>query len=212
MQTRYKATTKSFCQQQCCATAVARVVKRKTRFQFVTTNQTKMQYNQQPAGAPGYPHQMPPPSYEQVVHVQAPVRVVHHTTAPPPVVIIQRGFFFLNVTEMWLTLAMTCRSSCIAGGSGSHLHHLPALPCPETDPRGVLAQRENSLHGRHSLHRWVRFADSHQPRATILSNLWWKITNSLWCCACLPYCATSCMNANHFCGNCNKFVGVYNSD
>lgn len=93
MQTRYKATTKSFCQQQCCATAVARVVKRKTRFQFVTTNQTKMQYNQQPAGAPGYPQQMPPPSYEQVVHVQAPVRVVHHTTAPPPVVIIQRGFF-----------------------------------------------------------------------------------------------------------------------
>ncbi|SPP72855.1 Hypothetical predicted protein [Drosophila guanche] len=34
----------------------------------------------------------------------------------------------------------------------------------------------------------------------------------LWCFACLPYCATSCMNANHFCGNCNKFVGVYNSD
>lgn len=52
MPTRYKATAKSFCQQQCCATAIARVVKRKTRFQFVTTNQTKMQYNQQPAGAP----------------------------------------------------------------------------------------------------------------------------------------------------------------
>ncbi|KAM8711255.1 hypothetical protein ACLKA7_000402 [Drosophila subpalustris] len=34
----------------------------------------------------------------------------------------------------------------------------------------------------------------------------------LWCFACLPYCATSCMNANHFCGNCNKFVGVYSSD
>ncbi|KAH8370385.1 hypothetical protein KR093_003252 [Drosophila rubida] len=34
----------------------------------------------------------------------------------------------------------------------------------------------------------------------------------LWCFACLPYCATSCMNAHHFCGNCNKFVGVYNRD
>ncbi|KAH8411069.1 hypothetical protein KR222_011754, partial [Zaprionus bogoriensis] len=34
----------------------------------------------------------------------------------------------------------------------------------------------------------------------------------LWCFACLPYCATSCMNAQHFCGNCNKFVGVYSSD
>jgi len=69
------------------ATSVA--VKRAcwTRIQFVIGGQPKMQYNQQP----GYPHQMPPPSYEQVVHVQAPVRVVH-TTAPPPVVIIQRGF------------------------------------------------------------------------------------------------------------------------
>ncbi|XP_034478718.1 lipopolysaccharide-induced tumor necrosis factor-alpha factor homolog [Drosophila innubila] len=34
----------------------------------------------------------------------------------------------------------------------------------------------------------------------------------LWCFACLPYCATSCMTANHFCGNCNKFVGAYSSD
>ncbi|XP_037955911.1 lipopolysaccharide-induced tumor necrosis factor-alpha factor homolog [Teleopsis dalmanni] len=31
----------------------------------------------------------------------------------------------------------------------------------------------------------------------------------LWCCVCLPYCAGSCMNANHYCGNCNKFLGTY---
>ncbi|XP_054740323.1 lipopolysaccharide-induced tumor necrosis factor-alpha factor [Anastrepha obliqua] len=32
----------------------------------------------------------------------------------------------------------------------------------------------------------------------------------LWCCVCLPYCAESCMNTNHYCGNCNKFLGTYN--
>jgi len=31
----------------------------------------------------------------------------------------------------------------------------------------------------------------------------------LWCCVCLPYCAGSCMNASHYCGNCNKFLGTY---
>ncbi|XP_017479572.1 PREDICTED: lipopolysaccharide-induced tumor necrosis factor-alpha factor homolog, partial [Rhagoletis zephyria] len=32
----------------------------------------------------------------------------------------------------------------------------------------------------------------------------------LWCCVCLPYCAESCMSTNHYCGNCNKFLGTYN--
>lgn len=169
MQTRYKATTKSFCQQQCCATAVARVVKRKTRFQFVTTNQTKMQYNQQPAGAPGYPHQMPPPSYEQVVHVQAPVRVVHHTTAPPPVVIIQ------------------------------HQAVLPVGP----DPTFITCPHCH-------VQKLTRVEYSPSVKTHCMAAILCIV--GLWCCACLPYCATSCMNANHFCGNCNKFVGVYNSD
>ncbi|XP_055917634.1 lipopolysaccharide-induced tumor necrosis factor-alpha factor homolog [Eupeodes corollae] len=33
-----------------------------------------------------------------------------------------------------------------------------------------------------------------------------------WCCACLPYCIESCMNVNHYCGNCNNFLGTYTSD
>lgn len=33
-----------------------------------------------------------------------------------------------------------------------------------------------------------------------------------WCCACMPYCIESCMNINHFCGNCNKFIGSYSSN
>ncbi|KAM7343862.1 uncharacterized protein ACRADG_010767 isoform 1-T1 [Cochliomyia hominivorax] len=31
----------------------------------------------------------------------------------------------------------------------------------------------------------------------------------LWCCVCVPYCAGSCMNTHHYCGNCGKFLGTY---
>lgn len=33
-----------------------------------------------------------------------------------------------------------------------------------------------------------------------------------WCCACMPYCMDSCMNINHYCGNCNNFLGSYSGD
>ncbi|XP_026313853.1 lipopolysaccharide-induced tumor necrosis factor-alpha factor homolog [Hyposmocoma kahamanoa] len=33
----------------------------------------------------------------------------------------------------------------------------------------------------------------------------------LWCCVCLPYCMDSCQNADHYCPNCNAFIGVYSS-
>jgi len=31
----------------------------------------------------------------------------------------------------------------------------------------------------------------------------------LWCCVCIPYCTDSCMDAEHECPNCHKFVGQY---
>ncbi|XP_075166953.1 uncharacterized protein LOC142239075 [Haematobia irritans] len=34
----------------------------------------------------------------------------------------------------------------------------------------------------------------------------------LWCCVCLPYCAGSCMNTQHYCGNCGKFLGSYGNN
>ncbi|XP_037941163.1 lipopolysaccharide-induced tumor necrosis factor-alpha factor homolog [Teleopsis dalmanni] len=30
-----------------------------------------------------------------------------------------------------------------------------------------------------------------------------------WCCVCVPYCIGFCMNTNHYCGNCRKFLGTY---
>ncbi|KNC27328.1 hypothetical protein FF38_07247 [Lucilia cuprina] len=31
----------------------------------------------------------------------------------------------------------------------------------------------------------------------------------LYCCICLPYCIGSCMNTNHYCGMCDKYLGTY---
>ncbi|KAM7342158.1 lipopolysaccharide-induced tumor necrosis factor-alpha factor homolog [Cochliomyia hominivorax] len=31
----------------------------------------------------------------------------------------------------------------------------------------------------------------------------------LYCCICLPYCIRSCMNTNHYCGMCDKYLGTY---
>ncbi|XP_018336810.1 lipopolysaccharide-induced tumor necrosis factor-alpha factor [Agrilus planipennis] len=30
-----------------------------------------------------------------------------------------------------------------------------------------------------------------------------------WCCVCLPYCMDSCRNQNHYCPNCEVFLGTY---
>ncbi|XP_037952966.1 lipopolysaccharide-induced tumor necrosis factor-alpha factor homolog isoform X2 [Teleopsis dalmanni] len=33
----------------------------------------------------------------------------------------------------------------------------------------------------------------------------------LWPCVCLPYCMDSCQNSNHYCPNCNAYIGTYQS-
>ncbi|KAL0839411.1 hypothetical protein ABMA28_016136 [Loxostege sticticalis] len=30
-----------------------------------------------------------------------------------------------------------------------------------------------------------------------------------WCCVCVPYCMDSCQNADHYCPNCNAYLGTY---
>ncbi|XP_022899730.1 lipopolysaccharide-induced tumor necrosis factor-alpha factor homolog [Onthophagus taurus] len=32
-----------------------------------------------------------------------------------------------------------------------------------------------------------------------------------WPCVCIPYCVDSCMNTDHYCPNCNAFLGTYQS-
>lgn len=33
-----------------------------------------------------------------------------------------------------------------------------------------------------------------------------------WPCACIPYCMDSCMNTEHYCSNCNAYIGSYSSN
>lgn len=35
------------------------------------------------------------------------------------------------------------------------------------------------------------------------------IISSCWCCSCIPYCADSFQNADHYCPNCNTYIGTY---
>ncbi|KAH8401839.1 hypothetical protein KR009_008208 [Drosophila setifemur] len=148
-----------------------------------------MQYNQPAAGPTGYPYPAPPPSYDQVVHVQAPLRVVQAAAPPPQMVIIQRGLprKYLNGVYYRGQLIVSDTNAPLVGPDPSF------ITCPHCHVQKLTR---------------VEYAPSVKTHcmAALLCMV------GLWCCACLPYCSTSCMNANHFCGNCNKFVGVYSSE
>lgn len=32
-----------------------------------------------------------------------------------------------------------------------------------------------------------------------------------WICCCIPYCVDSCQNGNHYCPNCNSYLGTFKS-
>ncbi|XP_055591749.1 lipopolysaccharide-induced tumor necrosis factor-alpha factor homolog isoform X2 [Uranotaenia lowii] len=58
-------------------------------------------------------------------------------------------------------------------------------------------------------------------RATVVTRLEYETTTRThvcaailclficWPCVCIPYCSTSCRDANHYCPNCGSFIGTY---
>ncbi|KAL9706994.1 hypothetical protein quinque_010512 [Culex quinquefasciatus] len=58
-------------------------------------------------------------------------------------------------------------------------------------------------------------------RATIVTRLEYETTTRThvcaailclficWPCVCIPYCSTSCRDANHYCPNCGSYIGTY---
>ncbi|XP_053962589.1 lipopolysaccharide-induced tumor necrosis factor-alpha factor homolog isoform X2 [Anastrepha ludens] len=60
-----------------------------------------------------------------------------------------------------------------------------------------------------SCHAVVRTTVIYQP--SLSTHLWALILCLFicWPCVCVPYCMNSCQNANHYCPNCNAFIGSY---
>ncbi|XP_053962590.1 lipopolysaccharide-induced tumor necrosis factor-alpha factor-like isoform X3 [Anastrepha ludens] len=60
-----------------------------------------------------------------------------------------------------------------------------------------------------SCHAQVLTTVKHQ--VTTRTHVWALILCLIccWPCVCVPYCMNSCQNANHYCPNCNAFIGSY---
>ncbi|XP_011178871.1 lipopolysaccharide-induced tumor necrosis factor-alpha factor homolog isoform X3 [Zeugodacus cucurbitae] len=60
-----------------------------------------------------------------------------------------------------------------------------------------------------SCHAMVRTTVIRQPSTS--THLWALILCLFvcWPCVCVPYCMDSCQNANHYCPNCNAYIGTY---
>ncbi|XP_004533777.1 lipopolysaccharide-induced tumor necrosis factor-alpha factor homolog isoform X2 [Ceratitis capitata] len=62
-----------------------------------------------------------------------------------------------------------------------------------------------------SCHAQVLTTVKHQ--ATTRTHFWALILCLVFCwpCVCVPYCMDSCQNANHYCPNCNAYIGTYSN-
>lgn len=50
-----------------------------------------------------------------------------------------------------------------------------------------------------------------EVRPSLRTHLWalCLLFIGCWPCMCIPYCTPACMNVDHYCPNCNAFVGKY---
>ncbi|XP_022921244.1 lipopolysaccharide-induced tumor necrosis factor-alpha factor homolog [Onthophagus taurus] len=56
----------------------------------------------------------------------------------------------------------------------------------------------------HVIHTRIR------SKATTRTHLWACLLSPCLCC-CIPHCMTTCVNTNHYCPNCDHFLGTYQS-
>lgn len=161
-----------------------------------------------------------PPSYDQATYVHSTPPTVEPTTTTQ-VVIIQRRFIavsfcvalaFLFIVVLLLFIAEQTQPAvgpdpCFISCPHCHVQKLTRVeyaPSVRTHCMAALL----CIVGQVTIYfQLIICALSYQ--FVFIS---FSFPCSLWCFACIPYCATSCMNANHFCGNCNQYVGVYSSD
>ncbi|KAH8390084.1 hypothetical protein KR200_006776 [Drosophila serrata] len=58
-------------------------------------------------------------------------------------------------------------------------------------------------------HNHVRTRISYKPNSRTHLIALLLCLFQLYCCVCLPYCISSCMNTNHYCGMCDHYLGTY---
>ncbi|XP_034110361.1 lipopolysaccharide-induced tumor necrosis factor-alpha factor homolog [Drosophila albomicans] len=58
-------------------------------------------------------------------------------------------------------------------------------------------------------HNYTRTRVSYRPNSRTHLIALLLCLFQLWCCVCLPYCISSCMNTNHYCGMCDQYLGTY---
>ncbi|KAH8370979.1 hypothetical protein KR093_005868 [Drosophila rubida] len=58
-------------------------------------------------------------------------------------------------------------------------------------------------------HNYTRTRVSYRPNSRTHLIALLLCLFQLYCCVCLPYCISSCMNTNHYCGMCDHYLGTY---
>ncbi|XP_005188418.1 lipopolysaccharide-induced tumor necrosis factor-alpha factor homolog [Musca domestica] len=94
--------------------------------------------------------------------------------------------------------------------------HQPGQPTTAGDPHVVVITQPTTVYGPtpvdvqcpycHNICR-TRLRAKPNSRTHLFALILCLL--QLYCCVCLPYCIASCMDTNHYCGMCDRYLGTY---
>ncbi|XP_016927910.3 lipopolysaccharide-induced tumor necrosis factor-alpha factor homolog [Drosophila suzukii] len=92
----------------------------------------------------------------------------------------------------------------------------PASTVPSTTAQHTVVVVPSSPYGPEPMdvqcphcHNYTRTRVSYRPNSRTHLIALILCLFQLYCCVCLPYCISSCMNTNHYCGMCDRYLGTY---
>ncbi|XP_068146566.1 lipopolysaccharide-induced tumor necrosis factor-alpha factor homolog [Drosophila tropicalis] len=90
------------------------------------------------------------------------------------------------------------------------------IPATTTQHHTVVVVPAGSTYGPEPMdiqcpycHNYARTRVSYRPNSRTHLIALVLCLFQLYCCVCLPYCISSCMNTNHYCGMCDHYLGSY---
>ncbi|KAH8411076.1 hypothetical protein KR222_011756 [Zaprionus bogoriensis] len=96
----------------------------------------------------------------------------------------------------------TAAAPAAAAAAAQHQHTVIVVP---TSPYGPDPQDVQCPY----CHNYTRTRISYRPNSRTHLIALVLCLLQLYCCVCLPYCIASCMNTNHYCGLCDRYLGTY---